>query len=288
MRGDYDEAARELRGMRRTVGDSVDVQFTQPIRYVTALIALASGDLAQAREAVAAGVSDAIHVWGSRYAWPLLWLGMRIEADEATRFRDRLEEVPPRVAERCDDLGGIAARLSIPGPSFLAYRELVLAERARAAGSGTALTWATAVAAWRTAQEPYQLSYALLRLAEAHRAAGETAEAAAAVREAHALAARLGAAPIEAEAAALARRARVSLGTGEPADELARFRLTGREREVLLLVAAGRSNSEIARALFISSKTASVHVSNILAKLGVSGRIEAAAVVHSLGVEPAG
>jgi DNA-binding CsgD family transcriptional regulator len=71
---------------------------------------------------------------------------------------------------------------------------------------------------------------------------------------------------------------------GEPADELARFGLTEREREVLLLLADGRSNPEIAQALFISPKTASVHVSNILAKLGVGGRVEAAAVVHRLGV----
>ena len=69
-----------------------------------------------------------------------------------------------------------------------------------------------------------------------------------------------------------------------PVDELARFGLTDREREVLLLVADGHSNPEIAKALFISAKTASVHVSNILAKLGVSGRVEAAAVVHRLGV----
>ena len=69
----------------------------------------------------------------------------------------------------------------------------------------------------------------------------------------------------------------------EPADELARFGLTDREREVLLLVAAGHSNPEIARKLFISAKTASVHVSNILAKLGVNGRVEAAAIVHRLG-----
>jgi len=69
-----------------------------------------------------------------------------------------------------------------------------------------------------------------------------------------------------------------------PLDPLARFGLTEREREVLPLLAAGRSNPEIGRALFISTKTVSVHVSNILAKLGVSGRVEAAAVAHRLGV----
>ena len=93
----------------------------------------------------------------------------------------------------------------------------------------------------------------------------------------------------------LASRARLGLAPAarsdseEPAepqaasDELARFGLTEREREVLALVAAGRTNPEIARALFISAKTASVHVSNIIAKLGVSRRGEAAAVAHRLG-----
>lgn len=68
-----------------------------------------------------------------------------------------------------------------------------------------------------------------------------------------------------------------------PADELARFGLTDREREVLLLVTQGRSNPEIAAALFISPKTASVHVSNILAELGAAGRVEAAALLSRLG-----
>jgi DNA-binding CsgD family transcriptional regulator len=71
---------------------------------------------------------------------------------------------------------------------------------------------------------------------------------------------------------------------GKPPDPLARFGLTEREREVLALLAAGRSNPQIGRDLFISTKTASVHVSNILAKLGVTGRGEAAAVAHRLGV----
>ena len=53
---------------------------------------------------------------------------------------------------------------------------------------------------------------------------------------------------------------------------------------MLALLAAGKSKPEIARALFISAKTASVHVSNIMAKPGVRRRGEAAAVVHRLGV----
>jgi DNA-binding CsgD family transcriptional regulator len=73
-------------------------------------------------------------------------------------------------------------------------------------------------------------------------------------------------------------------GAGRPAGQPRRG-LTPREAEVLALVAAGRSNRQIAQLLFISLKTASVHVSNILAKLGVSGRLEAAAVAHRLGLD---
>ncbi|MCT7357298.1 response regulator transcription factor, partial [Streptomyces sp. 15-116A] len=72
-----------------------------------------------------------------------------------------------------------------------------------------------------------------------------------------------------------------------PADPAEALGLTSRERDVLRLVAAGHTNRRIAEELFISPKTASVHVSNILAKLGVSGRGEAAAVAHRLGLFPA-
>jgi DNA-binding NarL/FixJ family response regulator len=60
--------------------------------------------------------------------------------------------------------------------------------------------------------------------------------------------------------------------------------LTAREQEILALVAQGRTNGEIGRQLFISTKTVSVHVSNILAKLGAAGRTEAAAIARREGV----
>ena len=97
-----------------------------------------------------------------------------------------------------------------------------------------------------------------------------------------------------ADVAALARRARIDLGAepapaAAPAEDspAARLGLTPRELEVLLLVAEGRTNRVIGETLFMSEKTASVHVSRILAKLGVSGRVEAAAVAHRLGLSAA-
>src|SRR5207249_808819 len=93
----------------------------------------------------------------------------------------------------------------------------------------------------------------------------------------------------------LARRARLDLAANmvdatpkrEHPSPLGQLGLTTREQEVLALVAAGRTNREIAQALFITPKTATVHVSHILAKLGVRSRVEAAAVAHRLGaVEP--
>ena len=226
----------------------------------------------------------------------MLWLAARAEADEATRARDRREEIPDGAAARRRELAARAAEMATPSISSRGYRALVTAELARAAGeadieSPMVGAWSAAARAWQAAAEPYPLAYTLLRLAEAAGAAGDRVAASRGVREAYALASRVGAAPIAKEAAALARRTRLSLDEPdanavrpEAEDPLARFGLTEREREVLLLLAAGRSNPQIAGALFISPKTASVHVSNILAKLGVDSRVEAAAVAHRLGV----
>jgi DNA-binding NarL/FixJ family response regulator len=88
---------------------------------------------------------------------------------------------------------------------------------------------------------------------------------------------------------ALARRARLSVAGAVPAVSPAaveRFGLTERELAVLELVALGKTNREIGDKLFMAQKTASVHVSRILAKLGVSSRVEAATVAQRLGIVP--
>jgi DNA-binding NarL/FixJ family response regulator len=150
--------------------------------------------------------------------------------------------------------------------------------------------WREAVVAWEAAGDAWPLTYTRFRLGEALCADGCREDAVEPLRAAFRSAASLRAQPVLDDVQALARRARLALDERSPApaaeQEAVPFALTDREREVLTLVAAGRSNGQIAAELFISPKTASVHVSNILAKLGVGGRVEAAAVAHRLGLIP--
>ena len=291
MTGRYQDADTDVRAARRALGQTRDEQYALTLLYADALIALGRGDLDAARRLTADGLADYGGAMSGRYVWPVLWLASRTEADGATRARDRREEVPDGTAARYQELASLAADLTTPNAASRGYRALVTAELVRATGEVGVTAWQAAAEAWQAAAEPYPLAYAWLRLAEVVAAAGDRQAAGRSVRQAHAVASRVGAAPIAAEAAALARRTRLSLDEPEAAavrpaaeDPLARFGLTEREREILLLLAAGRSNPQIAGALFISPKTASVHVSNILAKLGVDSRVEAAAVAHRLGV----
>ncbi|HJZ61497.1 MAG TPA: response regulator transcription factor, partial [Miltoncostaeaceae bacterium] len=102
---------------------------------------------------------------------------------------------------------------------------------------------------------------------------------------------RLGAARLLAEVESLAARARLSLdgerapaAVAVPAEAGDPFGLTPRERQVLALLATGATNREIGTTLYMAEKTASVHVSRILAKLNVRSRTQAAAAAHRLGL----
>ena len=129
----------------------------------------------------------------------------------------------------------------------------------------------------------YEVARTRWRLAEALAEAGRRDEAAEQWRQAAETADQLKARPLRRALDDLARRARI--GTAEPdVDGTVLAALTSREREVLRLIAAGRSNREIASVLFIAPKTASVHVSNILGKLGAASRTEAAAIAYREGL----
>jgi len=154
--------------------------------------------------------------------------------------------------------------------------------------------WHKAATRWDTLSFAYPAAYAHFREAEALLAShGSRPQAEQAMRAAHQTAVRLGAAPLRHETERLAQRGRLQLaepahGTPEsktPHSQAESLGLTPREAEVLALVAEGRTNRQIGQALFITEKTASLHVSHILAKLGVAGRGEAAAIAHRLGLD---
>jgi DNA-binding CsgD family transcriptional regulator len=224
---------------------------------------------------------------------------MAVEAAMATHARDRHAEAEEQTARELAaallDRVRVAAGAPevIPTPAVQANLLTAEAEWSRVTGTGDPERWAESSRAWEALGYPWQAGYARWRQAEALLAQGAPRpDAGAALARAWDLAAGLGARLLVAEIDALGRRARIELagppGGGAPdgpaevatvTDELG---LTPREREVLALVADGRTNRQIADALFISDKTASVHVSNILAKLGVANRGEAAAVAHRL------
>jgi DNA-binding NarL/FixJ family response regulator len=145
---------------------------------------------------------------------------------------------------------------------------------------------------WRELQRPFLVAYARYREGAAHLALrGSRNAAASALRSARSTAAELGAAPLARDITGLAGHARIALESddapaGERAtdDPAAVLGLTAREAEVIRLLAIGRSNQEIADELFLTRKTASVHVSNIIGKLGVSNRVQAAAIAQRVGL----
>lgn len=169
------------------------------------------------------------------------------------------------------------------GPEGHAWRHRARAEVARLrwrcqvdapSADDLAEQWRSAHDAFVALDDPYEIARSAVRLAEVLQAAGDALAAETLLDAARATARRLGASPLLNEIDALSTRVPRS-GDGE---------LTAREREVLQHVAAGRSNGEIGTRLFISTKTVSVHVSNILAKLAASSRTEAAAIARRRGL----
>jgi DNA-binding NarL/FixJ family response regulator/tetratricopeptide (TPR) repeat protein len=256
------------------------------------------GDLDQARELTdetLALLDAADEQWELSAIWPAT-VGLAAEADRAALARAAGDE--PALAEATEAGRALLERSRTAeaqarssgrqvGPEALAWLARAEAEWARLQGRADPDLWAAATDAFGYGYL-YEQARSRWRLAEALLEAGRGEEALEPARAAHATAVRIAAAPLRVELEALARRARLDLGPGVAASEgLAGLdaHLTPRELEVLRLVAAGRSNQQIAEVLFISPKTASVHVSNILAKLGVRSRAEAAATAHRLGLD---
>lgn len=283
-RGDLDRA-------RSALADA-DAQPIDPFHRLlldaaSAEVHLAFGDWDQAVIAAERGWASSHGIsslWSARFA--MLSAGAAVErALDAKAQRQPIDQhaVVDAISERLgafDDCGGLA----IDTAAHVAHARATLT-RLRVPDPDA---WAGAVRLWEELGDPWATASARLREAEAAASTGATARAAAALHDAQRVASGLGAEALLADIAAMSRRTRLSLEAPAPvpvgkrsADELG---LTPREAEVLSLVAVGQTNRELGEALYISEKTASVHVSNILRKLGVTSRVDAAAIAQRLGM----
>ncbi len=261
------------------------------------LLAYATGRYADGRSLMEAALSaspepdrDAILWWPLRKS-----IGGEADHADAARRRRRAFEVEEAITagRRFADVLRRSARNAIDadggGPMIRAELNTADAEESRLEGRPDPSRWAAAVEARSELEQPWELAYARYRHAEAMLATGAPAvDAAVQLRDAHVVATDLGAAPLRIAIEALASRARIQIESQresvDPAGTRPATTLTARELEVLALVAAGHTNREIGERLFISEKTASVHVTHAMDKLGALSRYEAAATATRLGL----
>ncbi|MEW5991130.1 MAG: AAA family ATPase [Chloroflexota bacterium] len=308
-RGELAEAGRLLRRARDIDDRLGGTEFRSPLLAAEAELAMWEGRLAEVRAIGSEGIALAEKPGppDPSLAW-LAAIVLRAEADAATAIGTRatdaeraaLAALVARIEGAADVAVHTARELLQGSARGRALLGLITAERSRLAGSDTPGAWSEVAAAWTAAERPYPAAYATYRAAAAILAAGgPRRDAAAALASAADTARSLRATPLLGLVQRLARQARIELAepagpagdaaatgaaVGADGGTAAALGLTEREVEVLRLVAAGWTNQQIGEALFITRKTASVHVSNIMAKLGVDHRTEAAATAHRLGL----
>jgi DNA-binding CsgD family transcriptional regulator/tetratricopeptide (TPR) repeat protein len=255
------------------------------------------GDIAAARAAYADVVATLARVWQgpflARVRLSALMLGQlarSASSEPAARRADLSREACDLVAAAANAVEVSAQQNRPVGIEGQAWMSRVTAEHRRLEWLlGAEPDYELLVEAWERTVEKFQqfghvfeVARSRARLAAVLRAGGQTSEARTAIDAARATATRLGAAPLLVELRELGSTSAADRSRSSRRDEP----LTPREEEILALVAQGRSNAEVGRQLFISAKTVSVHVSNILAKLGASGRTEAVALARSRGLLP--
>jgi DNA-binding CsgD family transcriptional regulator len=291
-RGDWAEAEVRLTAARTSGGQNP---------YVLSALAITVADQhlwnhepAAAADALAVALPRLQEQDDALLVLDACWRALRAEADLAETV------VPVRrvgAAGQRDELLAWA-RTAAAGTTLPVGRAVLLAseaEAARADATDHAQHWAAMADAEAGLGRRYVQAYALMRSAAALLRGQARAQAETALRAAHGYAEDLGARPLLTEIAILARIGGLRLDGAEPTapirraglDEQGSPRLTAREREVLALLTTGATNRMIARSLFISERTASVHVSNILTKLGVANRTEAARLALRLHLDSA-
>lgn len=296
--GEHGAAAQILEEHRGIVEESTEPQFLAPYGVLLAQLRRRTGEL-DAALAAAEETLDRLEFCTEdvmRLA-RISVVGVAVEADRAQRARDLGDPEAERAAVQGAEImwARAAAAASGGGPVEAAWLLAAEAhrERARTPG-GNPARYRKVAEAWRRLGRGPLVASHLWRAAESHAGRGEAEEASGAAAEALGIARGLGALWLVGELESLVARARLAAPgpKGAPAQVRAApeepFGLTARERQVLALVAGGATNREVGERLFMAEKTASVHVSRILRKLGVSSRTQAAAVAHRMGLEQAG
>jgi ATP/maltotriose-dependent transcriptional regulator MalT len=295
-RGEHDRARELLAQLESGIAETAEPQYLGPYGALVAELCRREGDLAGAREAVDNAL-DRLEFCTEdvmRLA-RVTAVGVAVEADRAQRARDLGDTAERRnaTARARELLERVRAAAVDGGPVEAAWSATAEAEAARARGKSDPVRWGKAAEAWRALQRPYPAARTRFHQAEAYLQRDDRVQAATSLCDALDAADRIGAGWLAGEARGLATRARLRLDaepepaeTPVPLGQLADdpFGLTPRERQVLARVARGATNREIGQELFMAEKTASVHVSRILAKLDVRSRTEAAAVAHRLGL----
>jgi DNA-binding CsgD family transcriptional regulator/tetratricopeptide (TPR) repeat protein len=293
-RGDLDGASGELSRLEELSRTVTEPQLIGPTYILEAELAIETCRFDRAMTLVEDGIASVDDSEDKQFVLRLCALGLRARADRVLG-----RELPDSVGSAdCDAASGerLLALAREAGASLVesgaAVAEAAVdlleceAEAARCGDAPDAERWKETAEGWERLQQPLRCAYARFRAAEAFAERRDRMAAAGELRSAFACAERLGARKLLADIAALAQRTRLDISAvpeTAPASEAAdRFHLTHREREVLGELVLGRSNRQIARVLSISEKTASVHVSNILGKLGARSRTEAAAIAHRL------
>jgi DNA-binding CsgD family transcriptional regulator/tetratricopeptide (TPR) repeat protein len=300
--GRFEEAERVLEQGRRLVDPLQEAQYTGPIYVGTVELALSSGRIDAGVAAARDGIERLNRTSDRYFLTELVAIGARAEAERAehrraSRDHATADAAATAAAAYAAELEGWVTELDDPtafGGLLAADAAIASAEARRAAGDPSPDAWRTAVDASDGAGYAWRKAYSRYRLGEALLLARSRREAAAVLADAAARARSLGAAPLAGWVEALARRSRIEIPSPDetptdtatpddatPADD---HGLTTREREVLALLVEGHTNRRIAEQLFISESTAGVHVSNILGKLGVTSRTEAATVAARLGL----
>lgn len=304
--GDLPAARRHLEIAGTESGRLEDAQFVLDLRTFGTEIALWDGDPAAALDVAREGFERLAKMDDAVILGQLAVPATHAAADIAVRARAARDPaaVDEAVAAARDVIDRYrASTRRLTDLDALAEREigwrmaLCEAELARASGDDDPASWDAIRPALTARPAPFLEAYVLWRSAEARAGRGDGHAAAEPLRTAHAIATAIGAPLLDARITSLGRRLRIDLDvrdatasrgvTGLPAEPADPFGLTAREREVLALVAEGYTNRRIAETLFISESTAGVHVSNILGKLGVGTRTEAATVAVRLGLDRA-